>query len=290
MPRNLDLTAIRAFVTAAEAGGVTRAAKRLNLTQSAVSMQLKRLEVSLGQELLDRSGRAIAVTAHGEKLLSYGRRMLALNDEVWSLMNDAQFEGELRIGVPHDIVYPYIPGVLQRFAADCPRVRVELISSFTRRLKEQFEHGEVDIILTTERQLDEGGETLIARRLTWVGAPGGASWRQRPLRLAFETGCIFRPMVQSALDEAGISWDMVVNSDSTRTVDATVSADLAVHANLYGSVTPYLESIEHGGALPELEQVLINMYCATGSDRPMVDMLASYVRQAYSEDLRIAAQ
>jgi len=82
MPRNLDLTALRAFVTVAETGGVTRAAGQLNLTQSAVSMQLKRLEESLDQHLLDRSGRGISLTTRGEQLLSYGRRMLALNDEV----------------------------------------------------------------------------------------------------------------------------------------------------------------------------------------------------------------
>ena len=129
MPRNLDLTALRAVVTVADAGGVTRAAGRLNLTQSAVSMQLKRLEEALAQPLLDRSGRGIALTAHGEKLLSYGRRILAINDAVWAEMQDAKYEGEIRFGVPHDIIYPRIPGVLQRFAAEFPRVKVTLTSS-----------------------------------------------------------------------------------------------------------------------------------------------------------------
>jgi len=290
MPRNLDLTALRAFVTVAETGGVTRAAGQLNLTQSAVSMQLKRLEEALGQPLLDRSGRGIAVTAQGEQLLSYGRRMLALNDEVWSRMRDDDFEGELRFGVPHDIVYPHVPGILQRFAAEYPRVRVELISSFTRGLREQYARGEVDLILTTERGLDAGGETLQAQRLAWVGAAGGTAWRQRPLRLAFETTCIFRPLVQRALDDAGIAWDMVVNSDSTRTVDATVSADLAVHANMDGNATPYLEPIDHGGALPDLAEVLINMYHTPRSDMPLIEVLADYVRSAYGQRFAVAAQ
>ncbi len=290
MPRNLDLTALRAFVTVAETGGVTRAAGQLNLTQSAVSMQLKRLEEALGQPLLDRNGRGIGVTAQGEQLLSYGRRMLTLNDEVWARMRDDAFEGELRFGVPHDIVYPHVPGILQRFAAEYPRVRVELISSFTRSLRQQYARGEVDLILTTEQGLDHGGETLQAQRLTWVGAPGGTAWRQRPLRLAFETACIFRPLVQRALDDAGIAWDMVVNSDSTRTVDATVSADLAVHANMDGNATPYLEAIDHGGALPDLAEVLINMYHTPRSDMPLIEVLADYVRGAYGRKFAVAAQ
>ncbi|MEM8787362.1 MAG: LysR family transcriptional regulator [Pseudomonadota bacterium] len=290
MPRNLDLTALRAFVTVAETGGVTRAAGQLNLTQSAVSMQLKRLEEALGQPLFDRGGRSMDLTAQGEQLLSYGRRMVALNDEVWGLMRDDALEGELRFGVPHDIVYPHVPGILQRFAAEYPRVRVELISSFTKELKVQFARGELDVILTTEGGLEPGGTTLQIQPLTWVGAPGGRAWRQRPLRLAFETNCIFRSLVQRALDDAGIAWDMVVNSDSTRTVDATVSADLAVHANIDGNASPYLTPIDHGGALPDLAQIMVNMYQSPRSDTPLVEALAGYVRDAYGMQAAIAAQ
>ncbi|MEO0386881.1 MAG: LysR family transcriptional regulator [Pseudomonadota bacterium] len=289
MPRNLDLTALRAFVTVAETGGVTRAAGQLNLTQSAVSMQLKRLEQALGQPLIDRSGRGIGLTLQGEQLLSYGRRMIALNDEVWSVMQDDAFEGEVRFGVPHDIVYPHIPMVLQRMAAEFPRSRVELISSFTRELRVMFARGEIDVILTTETALDGPGETLSAQPLRWVGAPGGAAWRQRPLKLAFERHCIFRQPVQRALDEAGIAWDMVVESDSTRTIDATVSADLAVHANIDGNTVPHLASIDHGGTLPLLPEFMINLYVSAGRSDPLIEALTQLVRRSYAASPRALA-
>ncbi|HVL21867.1 MAG TPA: LysR family transcriptional regulator, partial [Amaricoccus sp.] len=83
MARHLDLTALRSFTAVADSGGVTRAATQLNLTQTAVSMQLKRLEEFLGQPLIDRSQRTVTLTAEGEQLLGYARRMLALNDEAW---------------------------------------------------------------------------------------------------------------------------------------------------------------------------------------------------------------
>jgi DNA-binding transcriptional LysR family regulator len=281
MPRQLDLNALRSFVAVAETGGVTRAAGFLNLTQSAVSMQLKRLEESLGITLLDRSARSVSLTAPGEQLLGYARRLLDLNDEVMARLTDQAFEGEIVLGVPHDIVYPAIPQVLNRFAADYPRMKVQLVSSYTRRLKDMFGRGECDLILTTEDGCDRGGETLREQRLIWVGAPGGTAWRQRPLRLAFEYECIFRTGVQAALDRAGIPWEMAVESDSSRTVEAGVSADLAVHAAIEGTWPPHFEPIPHGGALPELDSTKINLYAADRAGGPVCADLATLVRQAY---------
>lgn len=111
MARNLDLTALRAFVAVVDAGGVTRAAGLLNLTQSAVSMQLKRLEESLGLALFLRSARKLMLTPEGDQLLTHARKMLAINDEALARLGLAGHEGEIRLGVPHDIVYPAIPGI-----------------------------------------------------------------------------------------------------------------------------------------------------------------------------------
>ncbi len=281
MARNLDLTALRAFVTVAECGGVTKAASMLHLTQSAVSMQLKRLEESFGEALYNREGRTLVLTSQGEQLLGYGRRMLALNDEVWGLMTDQEFEGEIRFGVPHDIVYPHIPNVLQQMAAEHPRVKVHLQSSYTAKLKDQFERGELDLILTTEAEIGTGGQELTRAPLLWVGAPGGRAWRQRPLRLAFEYACLFRAPVQRALDEAGIRWEMGVESESSRTIEASISADLAVHACLAGSAPSYMEEIRHGGELPDLPELKIASYRTDGPASGMADVLAEMIGASY---------
>jgi len=283
MPRNLDMTALRSFVAVADTGGVTKAAGFLNLTQSAVSMQLKRLEESLDVPLFDRSARSIALTAAGEQLLGYARRMLDLNDEAWFRLTSHDYEGEITLGVPHDIVYPVIPQVLKRFNAEFPRMKVQLLSSFTKRLKQQFARGEVDMILTTEDTVDKGGETLAEKRLVWIGAPGGVAWKSRPLRLAYEHGCYFRTPVQRALDGAGIAWEMAVESDSTRTVEASVSADLAVHTVIEGMEPPYIERIDHGGALPDVCTIGINLYVSELARGPAETALAAMVRDAFVE-------
>lgn len=288
MARNLDLTALRSFVTVAETGKVTAAAARLNLTQSAVSMQLKRLEEGLGLSLLDRAGRGVALTSEGEQLLSYARRMVTLNDEAWRRLTHSDFEGELVLGVPHDIVYPHAPEVLQVFAQEYPRVKINLDSSYTTRLKEKLASGEADLILTTEANVDAGGETLAESNLVWVGAPGGAAWRSRPLRLAYERACIFRAPVQARLDAAGIPWEMAVESEMTRTVEASVLADLAIHTLIRAAIPAYLEEIDHGGALPALPPIRIGMYLGDGPNRPLIERLADTVRRAYGARPRLA--
>ena len=280
--RNLDITTLRSFMAVADLGGVTRAAGFLHLTQSAVSMQLKRLEELLGVELLDRSGRRIALTASGEQLLAYARRMIALNDELIGRLTDQAFEGEVVLGVPHDVVHPFIPRVLQRFNASFPRVSVNLVTSNTRHLKDEFARGAFDLIVTTETGADEGAEPLHQMPLRWVGALNGSAWRQKPLRLGFCRTCIFRPVAIAALDDRGIVWDMSIDSDSDRTVEATVSADLAVSVLLEGTQPSHQEVIDHGGTLPDLPVQFINLYGAERVREEYVAELANLLRQNFS--------
>jgi DNA-binding transcriptional LysR family regulator len=279
--RNLDVTTLRSFVAVADSGGVTRAAGFLHLTQSAVSMQLKRLEEMLGLDLLDRTGRTIALTASGEQLLVYARRMVALNDEVITRLTDHAFEGEITLGVPHDVVYPAIPQVLKQFHAAFPRMKVHLEASNTIKLKEQFARGSCDLIVTTELGVGSGGETLAEKELKWIGAPGGAVWRQRPLRLAFCRFCMFRAEVTAALDRAQIPWEMSVDTESDRTIEAAVSADLAVHAMIDGTQPPYLAQIDHDGALPPLPAQLINLYGAGAGTNEVHQTMADLLRNAF---------
>jgi hypothetical protein len=149
-------------------------------------------------------------------------------------------------------------------------------------LRAQFGRGECDVILTTEDMVSPDGETLAELPLVWVGAPGGVAWRSRPLKLAYEHNCIFRQGVQAALDDAGIPWIMAVESDSTRTIEASVSADLAVHTVLAGSEPPYVERVSHGGALPELKRMNVNLYVADPAHSPAVLELAGLIRRAYA--------
>jgi DNA-binding transcriptional LysR family regulator len=276
--RNLDLGTLRALVAVADAGGVTRAAGFLHLTQSAVSMQLKRLEEVLGVQLLDRSGRSVSFTASGDQLLGYARRMVALNDEAVLRLTAQEYTGTLRLGVPHDIVYPAIPQVLKQFNAVFPAIRILLESSHTSVLKEMFAKGACDVILTTETTLGAGGVTLAERPLHWIGAPGGAAWRQRPLSIAYGRLCTFRPLVVAALDAADIPWQMIMETDNDSAIHATVSADLAVYTAIEGTEPQQMARIDHGGALPDLPVQLINLYTSEGKHSVPLEQLVTLLK------------
>ncbi|QPM90982.1 LysR family transcriptional regulator [Pseudooceanicola algae] len=286
--RNLDMTSLRSFVAVADHGGVTKAAGMLNFTQSAVSMQLKRLEDMLGIALLDRSNRRVALTAAGDQLLGYARRIVEMNDEAMARLTSKKFEGEIVLGVPHDIVYPVVPRVLQQFAAEFPRMKVQLTSDYTNSLKEQFDRGEIDIILTTEASPDARAEVLDERPLCWIGAPGGSAWRQRPLRYASGRSCLFRPLSIGALEAVGMDWENAVDTFSDRTVEATVSADLALTTMIEGTAPAQLCEVQHGGALPDLGMQRISMYVQDRSSPEVARRVAELLRRGYAGDLPTA--
>jgi len=285
MPRNLDLTALRSFMTVAETGGVTKAAGQLHLTQSAVSMQLKRLEESLGLVLLDRSGRGIALTQQGELLLSYTKRLLLINDEAWGRLTSDDFEDEIVLGVPHDIVYPHIPKVLKCFAAEFPRVKVQLLSSYTLDLKQKLEQGKVNLILGTEAQCPVGAVSIGTACLNWYCAEDGRVWKKQPLALAYENNCLFRHFAVEALDKAGIAWELVVDTHQSTTVAASVSADFAVHACLCGTESADWVQVPDEAGLPALPEFQITMQKGGSANAVLIDRLADLITAAYANQM-----
>ena len=280
MARNLDLTALRAFVAVADAGGVTRAAGLLNLTQSAVSMQVKRLEESLDSNLFLRAARRLSLTPEGEQLMGFARRMLALNDEAMARLSSAACEGEIRLGVPHDIVYPAIPSILKRLAARYPRLRINLASSFTMLLRDSFARGEFDVILTTEDRPGPEGEVLSRQDLVWVGAQDGCAWSRTPLRLAFKDTCIFRPVAQGALDKAGLDWEQAIEGESEQAAEALVAADLAISARIRDRFPPGTAEIT-APVLPPLGGLSICLYAAPTVKGEAAEALLAELRLAY---------
>lgn len=282
MPRNMDTALLRAFVAVAETGGMTRAAALLHLTQAAVSQQIKRLEESLGCALLVRDRQRIVPTDAGERLLARAQRLLAINDEIWTTMTAPEFEGEVRLGVPNDIVSPFLPQILRPFGRVWPRVRITLETWNTRALREALTRGELDLCLGTEPACGRGGEVLFADPLVWVGAPGGAAWQETPLPLALgDENCAFRPSIVGAMAGQGRDWRRICETRDMLGAIATIEADLAVGVFLRSTVPPALAPVPPEAGLPALPRFSINLYLGrdAAASSPAVLELATHIRR-----------
>lgn len=281
MARNLDLTALRAVVTVAETGSVTRAAQVLNLTQSAVSMQIRRLEEMLGQQMFTRSQRRMTLSPAGDRLVDYGRRMLRLNDEALCSVGAEEGIQNLRIGVPHDIVAPQIPAILRLMTLGWPRLRIVLTVSNTAQLLVAYAEGALDMILTTEPRPGPQGEVLALRRLVWLGVPGLQARTDQPLRVALARACGFRPVALAALDAAGYIPEDAVEGDSDIVIEATVAAGIAVTARIEGLAIAGCEELGAASGLPELGHTAICFYDRTELSGEAIEALRKEIRLAY---------
>lgn len=278
---NLDLGTLRSFVTIAESGSMTRAAGRLFMTQSAISMQIKRLESSLGLTVFDRSAQGMTTTSEGEQLLHFANQMLAINDEAMGRLTSPDYEGQIRLGVPCDIIYPYVPGILREFSRDYPRVQIKFSSGGTFSLRNQFKQGLLDVVLTTETQPGVDGRIVSTRPLLWTGAIDGNAWKKSPFPLGISKNCAFRPTAIKALDDAGLDWIDIVTSEDMTAAEAMTSADFCVSAELECGKGASRSAIDHSGQLPPLPNVSIVLYCDDSPANHLGRALEEYLEKAY---------
>lgn len=284
MPRDLDISLLRAFAAVVETGSVTAASRLLNRTQAAVSQQIKRLEEQLGSELFDRSHKRVSLAPAGERLLGHAARIVALNDETWGLMTTPHYRGAVRLGIPHDIVPTYGPNILRRFGAAWPHVQVSLETPGSAELLRRLDRGELDLILTTELSASGKRSELLRRdRLVWVAAPGSEAHLRHPLPLAIGSpDCRFRPMVLQSLREAGRDWRFVIEVSSQEAVNATVSAGLAVNALLLDSIPAGFAVLGPESGLPPLPEFGIHLYLPPAGNNELAEELANHIRADFA--------
>jgi DNA-binding transcriptional LysR family regulator len=261
-----------------ETGSVTRAARLLNLTQGAISQQIKRLETLAGKHLFVRSGRRLTLSAEGRNLLGSGRQLVSSNDHLWASLRQPAFEGEVRFGAPYDIIGSYAPPILRRFSDSFPTTRVTLVCQDTMLLLADLKAGNIDLALTTELGCGRGGETLRNDRLVWVGARGGNAHSRDPLPLSLGAeACVFRPIAVAALRKARREWLAVCEVSNMEPVRATLEADLAIAPLPSHSVPDSLEILATR-RLPKLPTFRINLY-QVANPKPATRAFADHVRR-----------
>lgn len=290
MAHDLDVGLLRAFIAVTETGSMTQAGRLLHQTQAAISLKIKRLEELLQAQLFNRSHRGLTLTWSGERLEAYARKMVSLNDEVWSQMTTPAFEGEVRLGVPHDILSTFMPPILRSFNHALPLVRVMLVSTTTNKLLEMLKGGEVDLTLTTELERAKGDAFLLTDRLVWVGAAEGDAHLRDPLPVTLGgPDCLFRPPAVDALAKTGRDWRLICGSSNMDTMCATVEADMAIAPLLPKSLPPGIRILGTDTGLPPLPDFHINLRLPPGHVSDVTAELARHIRLGFQARYPAAA-
>jgi DNA-binding transcriptional LysR family regulator len=209
---DLQLDWLRAFVAVVDAGSLTAAAPQVHRSQSALSMQLKKLEDAVGRAVLTRGPRHLQLTPTGLELLGHARRMLELHGEAQAAIQGARISGQVRLGVPDDYAIAYLTPVLRSFATRHAGVEIALVCEQSTLLIPKVQRGELDLAVVT-RDKPQRGTLLFHEPLVWVGAAQHEVWRREPLPIAvYEPGSLARRYALAALVAYKRHYRIVYNS------------------------------------------------------------------------------
>lgn len=277
---SIDTELLRTLVAIADHGGFTRAAEHLNRTQSAVSMQMKRLEDDVVQRrLFEREGRQVRLNTEGQVLLGYARRILNLHGEVLSTLREPHMVGAVRIGTPDDYVMRFLPDILSRFAQSHPLVQVEVHCESSAQL---LQRQDLDLSIVTRMPGNEIGQLLRQERFVWAEAQGFNPHEQSPMPLAmFNSGCFCRAWACNALDTQQRPYRVAYTSPSLSAIMAVVGAGLAVTAQLRSLITPDLRILGNHEGLPELPNCSIVLLRNPRSQSPVSEALAEQIVEGF---------
>lgn len=258
----LDPELLKTFVTVAGQRSFTRAALQLHRTQSAVSMQVKRLEETLGSPLFARTTSQVALTPAGEVLLGYAQRILALNDEALGRMRQQQSEGQVRLGVMDDYGSSVVPALLSGFGQRYPRIHVSMETGLTAKMSERLGE-DFDLVIAMHPKGQGGGELLRHEQAVWAAAPDHVPDEANPLPVAlYPAGCLFREWAMAALDKAHRPWRLAFVSHSSAAVEAVVARGLAVSVFKAGTFPKGLRALSKDDGMPRLPRADIRLHRA----------------------------
>jgi len=275
---------LRTFVAAADAESYTSAAAMVHRTQSAVSMQMKRLEEGMGQPLFERNGRAMRLTSQGVTLLWYARRILKLNDEAVAAVARPELSGSVRLGAPEDYAERLLPRVLARFAETYPQVQVDVVCEPGARLLAALDNSELDLMVHTNCEVPLRGETIYREQVVWVTSNRHLVHEQDPLPIAvYHEGCIFREWALRSLEGAGRSYRIAYTSLGIAGILAAVRGGLAVAPVGHSTLADGLRILGPADGFPELPTAVVTLIKSRGTPSPAMTSLADHVSESFRE-------
>lgn len=281
MSAPLDLDQLQTFIMISDTGSFTKAAEEVHRTQSAVSMQMRRLEERIGKPLFEKDGRSNRLTEEGERLLSYARRMIHLNRETLAAFDDRRLEGTIRIGTPDDYADRFLPEIMARFGRSNPRVELTVICEPTFNLVEHIKRGHLDLALVTHDEMKGQSEVVRREQLLWVSSANHATHEQEILPMAFgRPTCIWRRSATEVLDRMQRDYRVLFSSWSATVIAAAVLSGLAISVLPECALRPgmrVLGEADSFGALPDCKIGIMRGHTASAD---IVEALARHIAES----------
>ena len=279
---NLDMDVLRTLAVAMDLGGFSKAAERLGRSQSAVSLQMRRLEERVGRPLFRREGRGLALTDVGDVVLSYARQILELNDQAVAAARGIAIGGSVRFGVPQDFGDSWLPGVLARFSRAHPSVLIEVRVDRANKLVERIAEGGLDLALMWGNPSVANTVTVQRLPMVWIGLKGYAVPRGDTVPLAlFESPCVFRQPGVEALERTHRPWRLAFTSPSLSGLWAAAAAGLGVTVRTPLGLPSPLAVLGKSSGLPKLPQIALSLYTA----QPEPPQAVARLREILIEEL-----
>jgi DNA-binding transcriptional LysR family regulator len=274
---NIPTDLLRTLIAVVDLRGYTKAATSLGVTQPAVSAQIKRLQFLLGGELFDRSGQGFTLTPHGEAVVSFARRMLAINDQIVALNGAApQKELVIRVGTPSDYVASMLPDTLVRLRARWPDVRFSVRTTFYDALMRELRAGDVDVVVALSMTRPHEARYFAEQEVVWVRGDTTRFDPGRPVPLvSYGEPCIYHRHAVKTLRAAGLDWEPVFTGPSLNSLCNAVIAGLGVMAITRGRANTLGMAVWEDAPLPKLRDLYSGIYVREGGARAAYEQLAA---------------
>lgn len=279
--KNLDIDLLRTFIAVVDNGSVTRAALQIHRSQSAISMQIKRLEQQLGQVLFERTNRSLLLTQQGKELIVFARRLLNLNDQALIALGQPSNKMLLRVGCPDDYSITLLPKLLQLLRARNPNVQLVITTANSGQLRQAMDNNDIDIAILTRLSGSNEGVLIYQEHGVWVSADKQL-FLQRPLPLVlFEQSCKYHSQIIDGLEKNSISYDLICSASNVALLLSLIRANVGVSVMPKQSVPKELiyEKQIMVTELPVAEVII----CATGGEQLIAGWSLSELAKNISE-------
>ena len=287
--QTLDLAVLRTLLAAVESGSFAAAARRVGRSESAVSLQLKRLEEQIGEPVFVRAGRQMTLTGAGTRLVGYARRLLDLNDEALSVSENS-IEGTVTLGVPHDVAETWLPAVIAGFRRSHPSVILKVVEGRSAILQSRLAGGQIDLAIVLSAARPANALWSANLPMVWIGRSDFKLKNNEPLQLAaFDPPCFFRAAAVTALECAGIDCSVGYASNTLSDLWGAVNLGLGVTVRTPVAIPAGLAVLDPQRGLPDLPPFHVSL-CGPPiqSRRPAIDCLRAILEECLAVSVHAA--